>query len=139
MAAQSFVSRHSRPATGRHNRLGDRFGKSVGGMAWFLPDSGGRHRTVARNRVLAENSPPRLGFDGVSRTPRNPLLEVLAATIGRDACSCLPFTLVSLFLRCRLPLLFFSFRLLSSLFWPRPCRRCRDHHDVHQHQYTFFL
>lgn len=119
MAAQSLVSRHSRPATGRHNRLGDRFGKSVGGMAWFLPDSGGRHRTVARNRVLAENSPPRLGFDGVSRTRRNPLLEVLAATTGRDACSRLPFTFVSLFLHCRLsaPFLLFpstGFSLLAA-------------------------
>lgn len=46
----------------RRNRLGDRSGKSVGGMAWFLSDSGGRHRTVARNRMLAENSPLRLRF-----------------------------------------------------------------------------
>lgn len=92
---QSLASRHSRPATGRHNRLGDRSGKSVGGMAWFLPDSGGRHRTVARNRMLAESSPLRRRFATFSRTPGNPLLETLAATIGRDVFTSLPLTFVS--------------------------------------------
>lgn len=59
-------------------------------------------------------------FRSVSHSPSNPLLEILVATIGRDAFSSLPFTFTSLFLRYRLsaPFLFFPFAGFSLLTAP---------------------
>ena len=116
MAAPKPRLLHSRLATGRLNRLGekDRSGKSVGGMAWFLLNSGGRHRTVARNRV-GRNPPLRLHF-AASCSPSNLLLEILAAAVGRDAFSSLPVAFVSLF-PFFAPFLFFAsagFSLLAA-------------------------